>query len=163
MNVFVTGAPGCGKSTLIQQLIGQMEDCSIAGIVTPEIRKNGERQGFKLVDVATGKEAVLASVDITPAVIGKYGINTDGIEHIVDLLLRSTMQADIIFIDEIGPMELRSQHFKDAVHQVLQAEQPVVATLHRRLASRYRQHGEVIRLTRDSFDEVKQGILHRLC
>ncbi len=162
MNIFVTGAPGCGKSTLIQQLKQQMENRSIAGIVTPELRKNGTRHGFKLVDIATGEEAVLASRDISPAVIGRYGVNLASIDHIVNLFLRSAEQADVILLDEIGPMELRSLRFKEAVRQVLEMEQPVVATLHRRLTDRYGEHGRVLRLTRDSFDEVKQNILHRL-
>ncbi|MFO8133568.1 MAG: NTPase [Thermoplasmatota archaeon] len=162
MNIFVTGAPGCGKSTLIQQLIGQIDRRSIAGIVTPETRENGQRQGFKMVDLATGEEAVLASVDITPADIGKYGVNLEGIKHIVDIFLPSAEQADIIFLDEIGPMELRSPRFQQAVQQVLAMEQPVVATLHRRLVDRYAKHGEVIRLTRDTFNEVKQDILDKL-
>lgn len=162
MNMFITGAPGCGKSTLIQQLIQEMKHRSIAGIVTPEIRKYGRRQGFKMVDLATSKEAVLASVDIAPAVIGKYGVNIEGIEHIVDLFLDSAQQADAIFLDEIGPMELRSPCFQEAIKQVLMAEQPVVATLHRRLVNQYTGHGEVMQLTRDTFDQLKQDILQRL-
>lgn len=162
MNIFVTSAPGCGKSTLIHELIQEMKHRRIAGIVTPEIRKHRQRQGFKMVDLATGKETVLASVDITPAVIGKYGVNIEGIEHIVDLFLDSSQQADAIFLDEIGPMELRSRRFQEAVQQVLEAEQPVVATLHRRLVDRYGERGEVIRLTRDTFNEVKQRILQKL-
>lgn len=162
MNIFVTGTSGCGKSTLIQQLIQETGHHAIAGIITPEIRHNGKRQGFKMIDLATSEEATLASVDITPAVVGKYGVNLDGIERIVDLFQRSVPEAAAIFIDEIGPMELRSQYFQEAVQQVLEAEQPVVATLHRRLVDQYSEHGRVIRLTRDSFDDVKRDVLQKL-
>lgn len=161
MNIFVTGPSGCGKSTLIQQLVDHAAG-DVAGIVTPEVRQNGQRRGFTMVDLATGEEATLASVDISPAVVGKYGVDLDGIEHIVDLFLQSADTADVIFIDEIGPMELRSQRFQEAVRQVLTAEQPVVATLHRRLVDQYSEHGDVVRLTRDSFDDVKQDILQTL-
>ncbi len=161
MNIFVTGTPGCGKSTLIRQLVDSVTG-DVAGIVTPEIRQNGKRQGFKLIDLTTNESAVLASVDIAPAVVGKYGVNLDGIQRIVELFLRSADEADVVFLDEIGPMELRSRRFQQAVRQVLAGDQPVVATLHRRLVDQYSEHGTVVRLTRDSFDDVKQDILQQL-
>ncbi len=39
-NILVTGPPASGKSTLIQDLIKGKKVC---GILTPEVRKDGER------------------------------------------------------------------------------------------------------------------------
>jgi nucleoside-triphosphatase THEP1 len=44
MNIFITGNPGCGKSTLIQKVLEELSDNKVSDIVTPEIRVNGARQ-----------------------------------------------------------------------------------------------------------------------
>ena len=61
-NLFVTGPPRSGKSTLVSEVVKEMS-IEAEGISTPDIRKNGKRVGFKLKDIKTGEEGVLAHVD----------------------------------------------------------------------------------------------------
>ena len=112
--IFITGKPGCGKSTLINKIINNIKNkYNIAGIITPETRKNNQRVGFKIIDLASGQEEVLASVDLKGKPrVSKYGVNIGGINRIVNKFLESFEKADYVFIDELGPMELFSKDFK---------------------------------------------------
>lgn len=57
-NIFVTGPPGCGKSTLIEKAVAQIKNPA-TGFFTREIRKQGRRTGFSITNLH-GKHGVLA-------------------------------------------------------------------------------------------------------
>ncbi|MEF8832497.1 MAG: nucleoside-triphosphatase, partial [Candidatus Thermoplasmatota archaeon] len=62
-NIFITGPPRSGKSTLIGEILEEM-NLKAEGLRTPDIRENGKRKGFKLVDIDSGEEGILAHVDV---------------------------------------------------------------------------------------------------
>jgi len=162
MNILLTGKPGCGKSSLVEDLIEALKDKRIAGIITPEIRDKG-RKGFKIIDLASGREDILASVDIkTNPRVGKYGVNIEGIDNIVDLFLESFETTDYIFWDEIGKMELYSTKFKKVSEEILKSNKYVVAVVHRNLVNRYKEMGEIIWVEREKIDQIKKYILDKL-
>ncbi|KAA0001392.1 MAG: NTPase [Thermoplasmata archaeon] len=162
MNIFITGSPGCGKSTLIKKLMERAEGRKIAGIITPEIRKTGKRWGFKIIDIVTGSEEILSSVEIKPPVVGRYGVNINGMERIIDLFLESAEDAEYIFIDEIGPMELHSSKFREVIARMLNSDKSVIATLHRSLVGRYESRGKIVYLTKENFDHVLEEVVESL-
>lgn len=162
MNLFITGRPGCGKSTLIQELIQALKGNIIAGIITPEIRTGG-RKGFKIIDLLSRKEEILASVDIKSGPrIGKYGINVRAIDNIVGSFLENFEMSEYIFLDEIGRMELFSSRFKNMVNRILKSDKRVIAVLHRDLAGKYKRKGELIRLEKETFKQTKEYVLKSL-
>lgn len=65
VNLLVTGPPRSGKTTVIERVRDGLEtQGSRAGdIYCLEIRSNGEREGFELVDIITGDSRVLGHVD----------------------------------------------------------------------------------------------------
>ena len=129
-NILITGRPGSGKSTLIQILIDHFKDRKISGIVTPEIRKQNKRYGFKIIDIATGEEEIMASVDVKSSNrVSKYQVDVDAINRISNKLEGGLNEADIIFVDEIGKMELYSQRFKDTVEGILDSNKTVISTI----------------------------------
>ncbi len=76
MNILLTGDPGSGKSTLVQELIREMRGFRLAGIITPEIREGRKRSGFKIIDLVSGEEETLASVRFQEGPrVGRYGTN----------------------------------------------------------------------------------------
>jgi len=77
----LTGRPGVGKTSLIKQVVMQIEG-KAGGFYTEEIRSRGVREGFKLVPL-DGESVILAHVDIhSPYRVGKYGVDIDGLERI---------------------------------------------------------------------------------
>jgi nucleoside-triphosphatase len=87
VNIFITGNPGCGKSTLVQKLLAGIvawPGVRVAGIITPEIRERGKRQGFRIVDLASGAEEILASPNTERGPgVSRYRVNVAGIDGVL--------------------------------------------------------------------------------
>lgn len=165
MNILITGKPGCGKSTLILEVIKKLKDKNkkIAGIITPEIREKGNsREGFTIIDLATNKQAILASTQQEGPKVSKYGVNIAGIDSIVKEFEKSFDEADVVIIDEIGKMELFSRRFKAMLEKVFNSGKTVVATLHRNLVEEYKNKGKLIWLERNKIDLIKKQILNEI-
>jgi nucleoside-triphosphatase len=126
---FLTGRPGCGKTTLTKRVVKELA-LPADGFYTEEIRERGERVGFKIMTLE-GKEAVLAHVDFKTAQrVGKYGLDLSGLETIGIEALRKAMRTHkLVVIDEIGPMEIRSAIFRDAVTEALDSGAPILGTI----------------------------------
>jgi nucleoside-triphosphatase len=127
--VLVTGRPGCGKTTLIKRVLDELPQ-RFGGFYTGEIRDHGTRVGFKVVALEGG-EAVFAHVDFTtPERVGKYGLDLSALEAVgVNAICEAVQAQRPIAIDEIGPMEIRSVVFREAVNDALDSELPVLATI----------------------------------
>jgi nucleoside-triphosphatase len=164
LNILLTGDPGSGKSTLVQELIREMRGCRLAGIITPEIREGGKRSGFQIVDLVSGEEETLASVRFQEGPrVGRYGVNVGGVDRIVDLFLTSLPHADCVFLDEIGKMEMFSQKFRHLSVSIFGSGKIVIAVVHRSLVDRFEDKGELIWVDRPEFAAIKAHILDRVC
>jgi nucleoside-triphosphatase THEP1 len=163
MNIFITGNPGCGKSSLIQKFLDEISDKKVSGIITPEIRANRARQGFKIIDLASRQEEVLASVNIEcgPGV-SRYRVNVEGINLIMDKFLESYENSEYVIIDEIGMMEFYSKKFKETMRMVLNSNKKVIATLSKRFVKEYKNKGQIYYLARDNFDEIYIKVLSQI-
>ena len=130
--LLLTGRPGCGKTTVIKRVVTELARPA-GGFYTEEIRERGQRVGFKLITL-DGKEAVFAHVDFPVAVgperVGKYGLDLSALEAIGVAAIRDAVRAErLTVIDEIGPMEIRSSSFRDAVNEALDSGAQILATI----------------------------------
>ena len=155
MNIFVTGNPRSGKSTLIQRLLDEIFDEKVSGFITPEIKINDARQGFKIIDLVSKEEEILASLNIKhgPSV-SRYKVNVEGIDAIMDKFLENYEGSEYVIIDEIGMMEFYSKKFRKTVRMVLSSDKKVVATLSKKFVKEYKYKGQIYTLTRENFDDV---------
>lgn len=133
--VFLTGVPGVGKSTVVKRVAERMkqEGMKVGGMVSADMRSGPSRVGFEIRDLLTAKAGVLAHANqaIGPK-IGKYRVNSDDLEKIgAEAILSAITSADLVVIDEVGPMELTSTRFKDTVRSALACGKPVLGTVHR--------------------------------
>lgn len=159
MNIFLTGQPGSGKTTLVKQVLKDV-DGEVGGFFTPEMRESGERIGFRLEDVDTDKEGILASVNVDEGPsVSKYRVNIDDLDDFSERLRERMKGKDIVVIDEIGVMELYSDKFKELLDEVLNSEVTLLATLHRKLVDDYRKRGKIIWVTKKSKGKLKEKIL----
>ena len=127
--LLLTGAPGCGKTTVIVKLAQLLNGKKIAGFHTREIRQGGQRTGFAL-ETFSGKKTVLSSVSFKSGPrVGKYRVDLESFENLLEDITDNIKQAQIIMIDEIGKMECFSQKFIKMIEQIFERNIPVVATV----------------------------------
>ncbi len=132
--LLLTGAPGVGKTTVLIKTVEALktEGVSVGGMISREAREGNVRVGFEIIDLASGKHGWLARVDqkIGPQV-GKYHVNLEDLEKIgATAIAEATQKCAVVAIDEIGPMELFSQTFGQAVKQALESKKLVLAVVH---------------------------------
>jgi len=163
MNIFITGNPRCGKSTLIQKILEKISGKKVSGMITPEIRIRGERQGFKIIDLASRQEEVLASLNIERGPrVSRYKVNVKGIDLIINKFLESYGDSDYVVIDEIGMMEFYSQKFRETIRVVLDSNKTVLASLSKKFVKEYQSKGQIFYLTGENFDQIYDKILDEL-
>lgn len=158
--VLVTGPPGVGKTSVLRRTVKELNkrNYSVGGMICREVREGGLRVGFEVMDLSTGQRGWLAHVNQSEGPsIGKYHINlTDlavvGAGSIIDAI----HNADILAIDEIGPMELLSTAFSDALLQAVESSKPLLGTIHYRLSNsmvnsiKAREDTEIIKVTHEN-------------
>ncbi len=133
----LTGPPGIGKSTVVSRVVYLLRSkgLGIGGCLTRERREGRERVGFTVFDLMSGREGVLASSKnaLGPRV-GRYRVNIPGLVDVGARALReAAATADVIVIDEVGPMELTSPEFKKGVESCLISGKPVLAVIHEQM------------------------------
>ncbi|MGR3301467.1 MAG: nucleoside-triphosphatase [Candidatus Scalindua sp.] len=126
-NIFLTGAPSSGKTTVIKKIIEKL-DYPANGFYTEEERVDGKRVGF-LMKTLDGRKGYLAHQDIKSDFhIRRYGVSIDNIKHIaVPSII--PVKNHIIILDEIGKMECFSIAFKQAATNALDAPNIVIGTI----------------------------------
>jgi nucleoside-triphosphatase len=61
--------------------------------------------------------------------VGRYGVDTNGLEEFLAALNLLNSIVELIVIDEIGKMELFSKHFRSLVCDALNSDRQVLATI----------------------------------
>lgn len=127
INIFLTGAPSSGKTTVIKKVISGLSSPA-NGFYTEEERKEGRRTGF-LMKTLDGKSGYLAHQDIaSDFYIRRYGVSIENIDAIAVPSITPKNSA-VIILDEIGKMECFSEAFRKAAVRALDAPNIVVGTI----------------------------------
>jgi nucleoside-triphosphatase len=129
-NMLLTGAPGCGKTTVLERAAEHLGDLRLAGFLTVELREHGQRVGFEAVGLG-GRRAILAHVRFPSLVsVGRYGVEPDRLVPLIEEeLVRPPGSVDAFLIDEIGKMECHCPQFISSMRTLLGTPVPLVATI----------------------------------
>ncbi|MEM3597126.1 MAG: NTPase [Candidatus Bathyarchaeia archaeon] len=132
--VLLTGSPGIGKTTVLTKIVETLrgKGYTVGGMISREVRSCRTRVGFEILDIASSKRGWLAHVNQPngPSV-GKYRVNIEDLNSVgVEAIERAVEEADVIVIDEIGPMELFSEKFKHTVKMAIDSKKPLVGVVH---------------------------------
>lgn len=123
-NILLTWEPGCGKTTLMKDLISTVDKKS--WILTEQVLDDWwERVWFELVDTIWHRY-LLSSTNTKSDIIfaDKYFIQTQWLK---DLINNFTYQVgDLLYLDEIAPMQLYTPWFTDFIESLLDAKNPLL-------------------------------------
>ena len=166
-NIFISGLPGCGKTTLIIEILKELK-IPARGFFTEEIRRGGKRIGFKIITLS-GKEGILAHVEIeSPFKVSKYGVDLKVLEEIgVKEIEKSLKENFLIVVDEIGKMEIFSNKFREVILKALNSKNKVLGTIMLKENPfcdkiKQRKDTKVFYLTRENKEKVKKEIFNLL-
>lgn len=136
--IFITGMPGAGKTTCIQNVVASLRETvprlRLIGFYTQECRdaNSGQRLGFDIFEYQTAGGnsspvvAPLARVGSTKPTVGKYAVNVENVrKHMSRCLLAqpSREEPTLAIIDEVGKMELHCAEFFPSVESHLNKEE----------------------------------------
>ncbi len=132
--LILTGASGVGKTTVLTKTVDALKakGIRVGGMVTREVRENNVRVGFEILDLTNNKHGWLAHVNGQGGpLVGKYNVNLEDLDNIgTTAIMQALEKCNVIAIDEIGPMELFSQKFKQAVTQALESKKLMLTVVH---------------------------------
>jgi nucleoside-triphosphatase len=132
--LLITGNPGVGKTTVLSRTIEALRarGYSVGGMISREVRTCGTRVGFEVLDLESGRRGWLAHVDqkCGPRV-GKYRVSLGDLSQVGAAAIgKAVEKADVVAIDEVGPMELHSEKFREAVERAVESGKLMVGTVH---------------------------------
>jgi nucleoside-triphosphatase len=126
MKLLLTGLPKSGKSTMLVSIIANVSPRR--GLFSPEVRENDERIGFDLQD-ELGNVAILSRIGtITNYPVGRYYVNLASFGVFIEPLFKYSTDS-LLFIDEIGQMQLYSERFKALVKDYVGAPNDFFGTI----------------------------------
>lgn len=136
LKIGITGLPNAGKTSSLEKVIEMLEAQGkrVGGMLTTPLMERGRKAGFYVLNWATKEKRVFASKDIHSKVtVGKYGVDLQALDDVgVKAIREATANADVIVIDEVGKMEVESESFIQAVKDALDADKPLILTLHKK-------------------------------
>ena len=135
----ITGLPRSGKSAVMEKVLdmlsdertreitlrgGSTENPILGGLRTEPLLENGERMGYKVIDLVSGEEGVIAhkSIDSRLRVLG-YGLNIEELNRVaIPAIDYAQHNCEVLVIDEIGKFSVESEAFVNAVRSALEVD-----------------------------------------
>jgi nucleoside-triphosphatase len=169
--LLLTGSPGVGKTTVLLRVVEALKASgySVGGMVSREVRSCGTRVGFEILDLGSGRRGWLAHVNQPSGPqIGKYRVNLQDLDNIgATAIADASENSDVVAIDEIGPMELFSEKFKEAVKKAVESGKLVVGVVHWKARDKLieevkkREDTEIITVTYENRDKLHETIIKK--
>jgi nucleoside-triphosphatase len=169
--LLLTGAPGIGKTTVLLRTVEALKakGYKVGGMVSREVRSEGERIGFEILDLSSGRRGWLAHVsqEIGPK-LGKYRVNMSDLENIgANAVEVASESCDVVAVDEVGPMELFSDSFKDTVKRAVDSDKLVIGVVHWKTKNwlihevKKREDAEIFEVTKKNRDRLHESVAER--
>ena len=111
-----------GKTTSTARLvkIARAEGFNVAGLLAPSLYRNSKLIGFDVLDLRDNSRAPLARHKIDVSKTRSFTFIADGLKFGNTALSRkATKSADLVIVDEFGPLELSGQGWRRNVDSLL--------------------------------------------
>ena len=168
----ITGERDVGKTNLCSLLIREMESIgySVGGIISPGIYQNNIKMGIASINIKNGDKVKLADYEPgwdTENPLRSWKIRWDAISWGNEVLKKS-VPCDVLFIDEIGYLELEKINGWDNSYKILEGNGYKIAFIVVRMdlikkALSHWGKSQIIKIEREeNLDLISKNILHQI-
>jgi len=129
------GEKHSGKTTGVAKLvkIARAEGFKVAGILAPSLYRDGRLMGFDVLDLRDETRAPLARRSMDADTTRPFAFIDDGLRlGNAALTKEATESADLVIVDEFGPLELRGQGWRSSVDSLLTSTNAIILLVVRR-------------------------------
>jgi len=129
--ILLSGGIGDGKTSTAERLAKALAHAGICvgGIVAPRRVAGGETVGYDIVDLATGGRRPFASTSPPGLPAGRFHISQTGLNFAAQVLRKATGAADVVFVDEVGRLELGGAGHRPAVRDLLASSSTAILSV----------------------------------
>ena len=134
-----TGERHSGKTTSAAKLVrrARNEGYNVAGLLAQALYHDGRLVGFDAVDLRSKRRAPLARRNSNANKVGSFDFIAEGLKlGNAALSLAATESADLIIVDEFGPLELNSEGWRKSVDLLFRSSSAVILLIVRRELAR---------------------------
>jgi len=170
--ILLTGPSGIGKTSVFRRTVKELKErgYNVGGMVCREVHEWGISVGFEIMELSSGQRGWLAHVNQpTGPKIGKYTVNLTDLNVLgVGSILDAVQNLDVLAVDEIGPMELLSTAFCNALIRAIDSGKPLLGTINYMLSNslvdsiKAREDTEIITITYENRDNLQNLIADKM-
>ena len=122
--VLLVGGIGSGKTSTGLRLLSLLRQSGIAagGFLAPRVMEGGETVGYSLIDLATNATHPFASLEPSDVPIGRFFVSEKGLATADHTVTKALDDTQVVFIDEVGRLELRGGGHAPAVARLLASD-----------------------------------------
>ncbi|OHB75536.1 MAG: hypothetical protein A2Z25_07490 [Planctomycetes bacterium RBG_16_55_9] len=132
---FWVGEKHSGKTTALARLVetARAEGFNVTGVLAPSLYRDGRLMGFDVVDLRNETRAPLARRKMDAGATWPFAFLDDGLRFgNVALSREATESADLVIVDEFGPVELSGQGWRSSVDALLVSSNAAILLVIRR-------------------------------
>ena len=122
--ILLVGGIGAGKTSTGLRLLSLLRQCGIrvGGFLAPRVMEGDETVGYSLIDLATNATHPFAGLAPRDVPIGRFFVSEEGLATADRAVTAALDEAQIVFVDEVGRLELADAGHAPAVRRLLDSE-----------------------------------------
>jgi nucleoside-triphosphatase THEP1 len=122
--VLLVGGIGSGKTATGLQLLSLLRQSGVpvGGFLAPRVMEEDETIGYSLIDLTTNATHPFASLEPSDIPIGRFFVSEKGLTTADRAVTKALHEASVVFVDEVGKLELGGGGHAPAVRRLLASE-----------------------------------------
>ena len=133
MRIVITGDLHSGKSTIVNKIRKKYSHRVIGGFLTCPVIKNKQKKGYCIKSIEGDRE-IFAHVDFDKQItFGSMGIKLAVFNHFAVDILKQSLMADLIIIDELGIMEKGAVRFVEQMGDIFRKAKNIIVVIQKRV------------------------------
>ncbi len=119
--LIITGPIGSGKTQAASAVAEELraQELSIGGVVSPRVLEYGLTTGYMVRDVLTGEERRLCTENPPGIRFRRFFFSPTALEFANAVVARAGREAEVVVVDEVGPLELSGGGMAPGIQEVL--------------------------------------------